>query len=450
MEETTEADRRIDSMAQAIARADGAELDVYARGVSSLDAAVTARRWALRTVVADRLLDTIDVTASPLSYLNPLNLVVCERVSTDWRRRVRDKSYTRQFGLHYADDNDEDLTLWQLSVTDDIFRKLIPKRYVLLEELFLVQTACGLWDINGCLVAVAANCPSLKILGLYEFDFRVASEVTNGYDHASAFKGIAIFCRSLATLVVASCTHLVTLGPGYPSLTSLEMHFSEDDEGVACSTIVEQLVPNCPTLENVDLSDSYCIGGVAIEAIGMHCKRLKKLNLKQCHVVTDASLNAVAAGCPLLQRLDIGQAEYFDTSPGTITDDSITNIVAKCTALKWLNINCCILLTGTSFEALTALPSLTHLYAKDLPHLADLHVSRFLADCPSLQRLEIGTCSGAQVCPLISSQLNAIARSYAFVATHDSDHRNYPQRVTFNRWIFTRDGVDPLSPGFRD
>ena len=441
MEETTEADRRIDSMAQAIARADGAELDVYARGVSSLDAAITARQWALRTVVADGVLDTIDVTASPLSYLNPLDLVVCERVSTDWRRRVRDKSYTRELGLYASDEyDDEDLTLWQRSFTDDIFRKLITKRYVFLEELFLVQSNCDLYDINGCLAVVAPNCPSLKELTLYEFDFRVASDVPDSYHHSTAFAAIANFCRSLATLSVTSCTHLETLGPGYPSLTSFELIGVEDNEAVVCTEIIEEMVSCCPILEKVDLNDSYCIGGVAVESIGRNCERLKKLNLRHCHNITDAGLNAVAAGCPLLQCLDIEQMAR--TEAVMITDESMTQIATKCTALTWLDICSCSRLTGTSFEALATLPSLTNLRAQDLPHLADHHVSRFLAECHSLQRLEIGTCSGAQVCPLISSQLNAIARSYAFAAKHDSGRYIY-QDVTYNFWRFIRYGADP-------
>jgi len=428
-------DPRFTSLVRSIARADRAALDAYARGVSFLDAAVAARLRILNAAPVDDLLDVVDVTASPLSHLDPLDLVVCERVSKSWQSRTLEASLKRE--LYFDEDAyDSSDGVWSKNITNETFEKLlILRRYVSLETLYISDTSCQISSLPRCLGAVGTNCPSLKELGLFGFG------ADNWKSTDAAFIAVSEGCPLLATLRLSS--DIASIGPGFPSLTTLCMPNYYEAMRLDLLNSLENLMPGCPVLEHVDFSECFWISPSVIHSVGINCKRLKRLDLTWCREVTDASLNAVADGCPLLEHLDICQSTgYFDDGEfqSKITDASMTKILSKCTALRWLNISCCIQLAEASFDYLATHPSLTHLYAKDLPSLADRHATRLLAECPSLQRLEVGG-SGGMVCPLISSQLNAIARSYSFAATHDG--RELPPMICFigthnNHWTFTR------------
>merc|ERR1712166_276449 len=137
---------------------------------------------------------------------------------------------------------------------------------------------------------------------------------------------------------------------------------------------------------------NYSVTDATISALVAGCPALTNINVSGCNNVTDASFATLAAGCP-------GITDVTVVHCNNITDDSLVAPAAGCPGLTNVSVNCrdnlsgCRNLTDVSIAALAAgCPELTNVDMANCRNMTDASIIALAAGCPRLINVDMANC----------------------------------------------------------
>jgi hypothetical protein len=185
------------------------------------------------------------------------------------------------------------------------------------------------------LLAVATNCPRLKVLHLVDFnEWGTPAENSNEDGEGFAAEDAALSRQGLEAMFKA-----------LPHLEDLVFYLSQNMRDMGSP--FEVCASSCKKLRSLKLShfQGVCAGphpdGIA------RCAGLQKLRLNKCGDLTDDALKAISVGCPKLSTLGLRRCNL-------ITKEGLHTCVGNLSrSLKDVEIACCKLLpTATTLKVL--------------------------------------------------------------------------------------------------
>jgi hypothetical protein len=237
-----------------------------------------------------------------------------------------------------------------------------------------------------------------------------------------------VLLQQLTVSYISSSGSLDLIVPHYPSVTHLKLssfvHISREDVSVLVAhcqkliylklpdcdltnALVEQLIVNNPTLQDLNLSDCSSINDDMLGLLGRLSSSLVSLDVSYCTSITDAGL-ALFAAAEEQQKTNGGHvrdsiAEIIVPRPlreltlahcCSITDRGIAHLLPLCPALRQLDVGHCPQVTDDSVHQVTQQcgERLTHLLLTNCYELSESGLHAIATRCSALVHLDLFNC----------------------------------------------------------
>lgn len=191
---------------------------------------------------------------------------------------------------------------------------------------------------------------------------------------------------TLETIDLWECSRLTSqtmmaIAEHCPTLTQL----NTSDSNVIAEAALVAVVEGCKLLQGISFAEEDgSFSSVVFDSIGQHCIRLRKIDVKMTFTVTDHGFLSLLIGCPQIESISLVAKGYSSTTEvisggdrprpcgaclhlieiilencNDLTDLTLLNIGDMCTALVNLDIRDCCRMTDSCIEELE----------EELPHL---------------------------------------------------------------------------------
>lgn len=157
----------------------------------------------------------------------------------------------------------------------------------------------------------------------------------------------------------------------------------------ACQRItdigVQIVAKSCPKLNSFSLYWNLRISDIGVGALLRQCKELAILNLSGCKGVTNKSLETMSVHCKSLKNLNL-------TRCLRLTDDGLIQLLESCRNIEALYLYAVSSFTDQSYAKLMNLQALRILDLCGAQNLTDDGISQGLAKCKDLESLNLTWC----------------------------------------------------------
>ncbi|KAK3222515.1 hypothetical protein Dsin_009540 [Dipteronia sinensis] len=249
---------------------------------------------------------------------------------------------------------------------------------------------CGLTslqslDVSYCrkltdkgLSAVAKGCCNLRILHLAGCRF-----VADGL-----LQAISKNCHNLEELVLQGCINISDSGitelvNGCQNIKILDINKCSNVGDVGILSVSKSCSSSLKTLK---LLDCYKVGDESILSLAKFCKNLETLIIGGCRDITDDSMKFLAAARQIsLRNLRMDWCL-------NITDSSLTCILTQCRNLEALDIGCCEEVSDAAFQGLGEIELSLKVLKVNCPRVTVAGIGIVLEKCTALEYLDVRSC----------------------------------------------------------
>jgi EIN3-binding F-box protein len=220
----------------------------------------------------------------------------------------------------------------------------VVRALLLLQELSLPVDALS--AVDPVLVALAANCPRLRVLNL------TGASATDDAFVAAVARWPDLERLDISGTDGLTVASLCAIGACCPRLRALELAGLSRDSVVVDTTdaCIHAIAEGCPLLRELDLTAWVHLTDAALVAVVSGCPLLERLTLADCDKVTDVGIIAIATHCPRLRALDVSDCRL-------LTDESIVRGLVHCKELEELSpsfVRSSLALSGRRLDSLSA------------------------------------------------------------------------------------------------
>ncbi|GAB4839632.1 hypothetical protein Ancab_029156 [Ancistrocladus abbreviatus] len=250
------------------------------------------------------------------------------------------------------------------------------------------------------------------------FELDLSQSVSRSFFPGVTDSDLAVIARGFTCLRILNLREckgitdsgIKAIGSGLPSLQSLDVSYCRKLTDQGLSAVAE----GCNDLRCLHLAGCKFITNKLLEALSKNCRNLEELGMQGCTNVTDSGLSALVSGCRQIKYLDINKcssigdigicivAETCSSSLQTLKlldcykvgDDSILSLASFCKNLETLIIGGCRNVTDESIKSLAGScgHGLKNLRMDWCLNISDSSLNQVLAQCRSLEALDIGCC----------------------------------------------------------
>ncbi|KAK9935771.1 hypothetical protein M0R45_022856 [Rubus argutus] len=271
--------------------------------------------------------------------------------------------------------------------------------------LLTLQNCKGVSDAG--IIAIGSGLSSLESL-----DVSYCRKLTD-----KGLSAVAEGCSHLRALHLAGCKFITDV---LLQALSKNCHSLQELGLQGCSNIsdsgLSDLVNGCPQIKFLDINKCSNVGDIGVSSVSKACSSsLKTLKLLDCYKVGDESIISLAKFCKNLETLIIGGCRDISDSSIkllafscqtslknlrmdwclNITDSSLSCILAQCRSLEALDIGCCEEVTDAAFQGLNGAElelTLKVLKVSNCPKISVAGIGMVLEKCQSLEYLDVRSC----------------------------------------------------------
>lgn len=238
-------------------------------------------------------------------------------------------------------------------------------------------TRCQLVSDAGVL-SLVAKCPKLSSIILFG-----CSRITDA--SAAALASLRLESVSFARCPLISDKSLVPIISGGTKETLRSLCLSRCRKLGADSLARLMVLDSLTTLDLTSVTGFPETGLIELFA---RLSTLRIVYLSDCACVTDKVINSLALASLSANTLE----RIYLSGQSQLTDDSVGNLLAKCSGLRVINMSKCALVTHKAFSGEIA-PSLSSLNLSGCIRLTEETLA-VISSLPSLVNLEMANCSG--------------------------------------------------------